>query len=216
MQNRALQLLAVILLAIRRAMTSLTIKKADPLYGNAPCLAKTCVHLQVARWIANPDGWYMDVRGDLVLDDPVFGRYRLYDPSTDSQLSSGLWFLSCKGDILLKQDMDSGSLNDLRRVVCDRIRAGIDHALDGWLTDSSPWVEDSGWPQTTRHFILRPDAKLLPQDHDRTYYKLFVYPSDNELVLQRDGCTCRHGDKDPRVQQLYDNLCQREPLAVSA
>jgi len=151
----------------------------------------------------------------------MVGRLRLFDPSPDEQLSSGYWVLSLDDEELLRQRGSNGILGKLARAIQRQIGAGLDAALNSWINNDSVWVEShESWPRGTRKFRLGHSGRLLPQDHDRVSYKLYIDPTNGSTLLTRDGCIWlanndpRMKTDDPRVKQLYNQLCRRPPLAA--
>ena len=169
-------------------------------------------------------GWYEYPSMDFALDVPGVGQFKLFDPSTDEQLSSGFLVLSLNNKWLLKQRGGNGILGKLAGAINRQIRAGIEAALELWLQDDSEWVEQEAgeWPRYGRKFQLEHNDRLLPQDCGRVcvLYRLFTDPLSKGLRLTRDGCVWfAFNDpmiktSDTRVQQLYNKLCQRPPLVA--
>ena len=217
MRNQVTHFLAVILLALRRTFTRKAAAEASNHdYGQASSLGCIGIRTLIQSWINDPSNWCEDMYWNFLLDVPGVGQFKLYDPTSDEQLSSGYLVLSLNNKRLLKQRSDEGSLGWLCKAICYQIRSGFSKLLDSWLTDDSSWEEigSDQWPYrtTTREFRLK--GPLLPQDAERSFYRIGIYPLDGRISLTRDGCS--YFTKDPRVVKLYENLCRRPPLVAVA
>lgn len=217
MQNRPLQLFASLLLAIRRAMTTRCMIE-EPRSDRPVPLG--CIGLQtlIAAWTADPTGWRDSGFMDPCLEVPGVGTFELFDPSIDEQLGSGKWTLRLNRRRLLTQP-DGHSLGLLVRAIRNRTKIEYDKALDHWLQDDHEWVElgPAEWPRhKSRKFVLHQKQPVLPQDRDHAHYALHFDPIHTDrLQLSRDGVIWHRSDN-PRVRQLYANLCQRPLFFATA